>query len=240
MNTNELIAYISNSKKVTPVEVLVKGTLQEIFFSKNDFLKSKGIKYFGDKNFGTLIGDWNEIEKIIIDNSNFIDDYEIKNDRRNSAIPMLDLKKINSRIEPGALIRETAVIGNNCVIMMGAVINLGAEIGDRTMIDMNVVVGGRVFVGSDCHIGAGTVLAGVIEPASAKPVIVEDKVVIGANAVILEGVRVGENSVIAAGAVVTKDVPSNVVVAGTPARVIKEKDEKTDSKTGLVESLRNL
>jgi len=240
MNTQELIDYISNSKKVTPVEVLVKGTLQELFISNSDFLNSKGIKYFGNKDFGTLFGDWNEIEQIILKNSNLIDDYEVKNDRRNSAIPMLDLKNINSRIEPGAIIRKTAKIGNNCVIMMGAVINLGAEIGDRTMIDMNVVVGGRVFVGADCHIGAGTVLAGVIEPASAKPVVIEDKVVIGANAVILEGVKVGRNSVVAAGAVVINDVPENVVVAGTPARVIKEKDNKTNSKTGLVDSLRNL
>ena len=240
MNTQELIDYISNSKKVTPVEVLVKGTLQEIFFSNENEILEKGIKYFGNKNFGTLIGDWNEISKIIYENKKLIQDFEIKNDRRNSAIPMLDLKNINSRIEPGAIIRETAKIGNNCVIMMGAVINLGAEVGDRTMIDMNVVVGGRVFIGTDCHIGAGTVLAGVIEPASAQPVVIENKVVIGANAVILEGVRVGQNSVVAAGAVVTKDVPENVVVAGTPARIIKEKDEKTNSKTGLVESLRNL
>ncbi len=240
MNTQELIDYISNSKKVTPVEVLVKGTLQELFISNTGFLKAKGIKFFGNESFGTLVGDWSEIELVISKNNDLIEDFEIKNDRRNSAIPMLDLKNINSRIEPGAIIRETALIGNNCVIMMGAVINLGAEIGDRTMIDMNVVVGGRVFVGADCHIGAGTVLAGVIEPASAKPVVIENKVVIGANAVILEGVRVGTNSVVAAGAVVTNDVPENVVVAGTPARIIKDKDEKTDSKTGLVESLRNL
>lgn len=240
MNTQELIDYISNSEKVTPVEVLVKGTLQEIFFSDEKKILEKGMKFFGNNEFGTLIGDWKEVGKLISENKDLIVDFEIKNDRRNSAIPMLDLKNINSRIEPGAIIRETALIGNNCVIMMGAVINLGAEIGDRTMIDMNVVVGGRVFVGVDCHIGAGTVLAGVIEPASALPVVIEDKVVIGANAVILEGVRIGKNSVVAAGAVVTKDVPENVVVAGTPARVIKNKDEKTDSKTGLVESLRNL
>ena len=63
---------------------------------------------------------------------------------------------------------------------------------------MNVVLGGRATVGKNCHIGAGAVLAGVVEPPSAQPVVVEDDVVIGANAVVLEGVKVGKGSVVAA------------------------------------------
>ena len=122
--------------------------------------------------------------------------------------------------------------------MMGSVINIGAKIGEGTMIDMNVVLGGRATVGKNCHIGAGTVLAGVIEPPSADPVVVEDNVVIGANAVVLEGVRIGEGSVVAAGAVVTENVPSGVMVAGMPAKIIKNIDDKTKSKTELVEGLR--
>lgn len=54
------------------------------------------------------------------------------------------------------------------------------------------------------------------------PVIIQDNVWIGMNAVILKGVTIGENSVIAAGSVVTKDVPANAVVAGNPALVVKE------------------
>ena len=83
-------------------------------------------------------------------------------------------------------------------------------------------------------------LAGVVEPASATPVIVEDDVMMGANAVVLEGVHVGRGAVVAAGAVVIEDVPENAVVAGVPARVIKQRDERTDSKTGLEEALRTL
>ena len=59
-------------------------------------------------------------------------------------------------------------------------------------------------------------------------------------AVIIEGVQVGDNAVVAAGAVVTQDVPANAVVAGVPARVIKMKDEKTNAKTALVDALREL
>jgi len=91
-----------------------------------------------------------------------------------------------------------------------------------------------------CHIGAGAVVAGVIEPPSAKPVVIEDNVLVGANAVILEGVRVGEGAVVAAGAVVTEDVPPRTVVAGVPARVIKTVDDRTRSKTEILKDLRVL
>jgi 2,3,4,5-tetrahydropyridine-2-carboxylate N-succinyltransferase len=106
------------------------------------------------------------------------------------------------------------------------------------MIDMNAVVGARGTIGKYCHIGAGAVVAGVLEPPSKQPVIIEDHVLVGANAVILEGVRIGKGSVVAAGAVVTEDVPEGVVVAGTPARIIKRKDEKTESKTEILKDLR--
>ena len=127
-----------------------------------------------------------------------------------------------------------------CTQLLGAIINIGAIIGEGTMIDMGAVLGGRATVGKNCHIGAGAVLAGVVEPASATPVIIEDNVLVGANAVIIEGVHVGEGAVVAAGAIVIEDVPAHTVVAGTPARVIKQKDEKATQKTALVSALRSL
>jgi len=83
-------------------------------------------------------------------------------------------------------------------------------------------------------------LAGVIEPPSALPVIVEDDVVIGANAVIIEGCHIGKGAVVAAGAIVIGDVPENAVVAGVPAKIIKMKDEKSMHKTEIVDALRNI
>lgn len=108
------------------------------------------------------------------------------------------------------------------------------------MIDMGAVLGGRATVGKRCHVGAGAILAGVIEPPSAQPVVLGDGVVVGANAVILEGVQVGNNAVIAAGAIVTEDVPENAVVIGAPAKVVKYRDEKTNAKTILIDALREL
>ena len=165
-----------------------------------------------------------------------IQELVVENDSRNSAIPLLDKRTVNARIEPGAILREQVEIGDNAVIMMGAILNIGAVVGAGTMIDMGAVLGGRATVGKNCHIGAGTVLAGVIEPASAVPVVIEDDVVIGANAVVLEGCRVGKG----AGAVVVSDVAPNTVVAGVPARVLKDKDGKTAEKTALIDALRAL
>ena len=232
MEAQEIIQYIANAKTVTPVKIFLKER-EEIDFSGTN------AKVFGtgDK---IIFGDWSELEPVIKANESKISDIVIENSSRNSAIPLLDLKDIPARIEPGAIIRDNVSIGKNAVIMMGAVINIGAVIGEGTMIDMNAVLGGRATVGNHCHIGAGAVLAGVIEPASAKPVIVEDNVLIGANAVVIEGVHIGEGAVVAAGAIVIEDVEAGKVVAGCPARVIKDKDSNTTLKTALQESLRKI
>lgn len=233
MNAQEIIEFIQKSQKKTPVRVYIKGDLEKLAFPEE-------VKTFIQGNVGTLFGDWKEIQPVLAAQKESIVDLVVEQDRQNSAIPLLDLKEVPARIEPGALIREQVEIGKNAVVMMGAVINIGAVIGEGTMVDMNAVIGGRGTIGKNCHIGAGAVIAGVIEPPSAQPVIVEDDVMIGANAVILEGVRVGKGSVVAAGAVVIQDVPPNTVVAGTPARVIKEIDEQTRAKTEIKEELRQL
>ena len=230
MNAQEIINYIATAEKKTPVRIFVK--------------EKEPVDYGNAKVFGLgdkiVFGDWKELGPIIEANRDRIEALVIENDARNSAIPMLDRKDINARIEPGAIIREQVEIGDRAVIMMGAIINIGAVIGEGTMIDMGAVLGGRATVGKNCHIGAGAVLAGVIEPASASPVIIGDGTLVGANAVVIEGVHVGRNCVVAAGAVVIEDVPDNMVVAGCPAKIIKIRDEKTNSKTALEAGLRNL
>ena len=70
--------------------------------------------------------------------------------------------------------------------------------------------------------------------------IVGDNVLIGANAVVLEGVRIGQGAVVAAGAIVIEDVPEGAVVAGVPARVIKNREEVAEQKTAVLEALREL
>ena len=230
MNAQEIIEYIRTSEKKTPVKVYVWEKTPVAFPNCREFPAGANCKI--------VFGDWKDVSPVL-ERGEF-EHVEVENNCRNSAIPMLDTKNIPARIEPGAIIREQVEIGRNAVIMMGAILNIGAVVGEGTMIDMGAVLGGRATVCKNCHIGAGAVLAGVVEPASATPVIIEDNVLVGANAVVIEGCRVGENAVVAAGAVVVNDVPANAVVTGCPARVIKMKDEKTAGKTALVDALRTL
>lgn len=229
-NPFEIAKFIKDSKKTTPVKVFINGDL-----SNADL---KNTEWYGSKGFYVLIGECDIITNIILDNKHLIKYFRIENDRRNSAIPMLNLLEIDARIEPGAIIRDFVTIGRNAVIMMGAVINIGAEIGENSMIDMNAVVGARAKIGKNVHLGAGAVIAGVLEPPSLNPCIIKDNVMIGANAVVLEGITIESGSVIGAGSVVTKNIPKNVMAAGVPAKIIKEVDAKTRLKTYKLKDLR--
>jgi tetrahydrodipicolinate N-acetyltransferase len=235
MDYQEIRDLIANARKRTPVTAFVRhdGELEAA--------TDADVQVFPTGAGSTiLVGEWDAVAALLDAAAERVTYYHLENDRRNSAIPLLDLKSIGARIEPGAFIRDKVEIGDRVIVMMGAVVNIGAIIGAGTMIDMNAVVGARAIVGSDCHIGAGAVLAGVLEPPSADPVVIEDEVLIGANAVVLEGCRVGRGSVVAAGAVVTADVPALTVVAGQPARRIKDVDARTKDKTGLLKELRRL
>ena len=222
--------FIKDAEKQTPVKVYVSTTAE--------IAKAESFKVFGNNGEYTLRGDYKTIMDAIAPIKDQITDMYVENSARNSAIPMIDMLGIDARIEPGAIIRDMVTIEKNAVVMMGAVINIGAVIGEGTMVDMNAVVGARGILGKNVHLGACSVVAGVLEPPSATPVIVEDDVLIGANCVILEGVRIGKSAVVAAGSVVTKDVEPGAVVAGSPAKVVKMKDEKTAAKTQLMNDLR--
>ncbi len=224
-----IAAFIKNSVKKTPVKLYVNGDFSNVDFGD--------LKVFGSEYSKIIFADIAHIDQFL-KNHPHLTDIVMENDRRNSAIPLLDISHIDARIEPGAIIREHASIGKNAVIMMGAVINIGAVIGEATMIDMNAVIGARGTIGKNCHIGAGAVIAGVLEPPSKQPVILGDEVLVGANAVILEGVKIGHRAVIAAGSIVLEDVADDMVVAGSPARIIKRRDEKTDAKTEILADLR--
>ena len=226
----EIAKFIKESKKSTPVKVYINGNL--------DGVDLDNVEVYGSNNFYVLYGESEKISDLILNNKDRIKNFRVENDRRNSAIPMLDLLAIDARIEPGAIIRDKVIIGKNAVIMMGAVINIGAEIGEGSMVDMNAVIGARGKIGKRVHLGAGAVVAGVLEPPSKSPCEIGDDVMIGANSVILEGVKIGNGSVVAAGSVVVNDVPAGVVVAGSPAKIVKSVDDRTKNKTQILSDLR--
>ncbi|AJA47731.1 2,3,4,5-tetrahydropyridine-2,6-dicarboxylate N-acetyltransferase [Clostridium pasteurianum DSM 525 = ATCC 6013] len=226
----EIARYIKEAKKSTPVKVYVDGDLSDA--------NPGNVEIYGSQNFYVIFGESSTVSEFIVSNKDKIKKFRLEQDRRNSAIPLMDITGVDARIEPGAIIRDKVSIAKNAVVMMGAVINIGAEIGESSMIDMNAVVGARGKVGKRVHLGAGAVVAGVLEPPSKSPCEIGDDALIGANAVILEGVKIGRGAVVAAGSVVVDDVPDNVVVAGTPAQIIKNVDDQTKDKTKIMDDLR--
>lgn len=237
LSAREIISYIAQSDKKTPVTVYIRGVSSE---EMAGLVYPDQTQVFAEGRLAIVFGDWALLQPFIQKYEDRFEQVRVEAGARNSALPLLDLTRVHARIEPGALIRDRVTIKDGAVIMMGAILNIGAYVGEGSLIDMGAVLGGRAAVGKNCHIGAGAVLAGVIEPASAQPVRIGDQVLIGANAVVLEGVQVGDHAVVAAGAVVTQDVEPYTVVAGVPARVIKSVDAHTESKTAIEEDLRRI
>ena len=130
MHAQEIINYIADSPKRTPVKIYVNLS------APVDFGPAK---VFGEGKSRIVFGDWAELAPILEANREKITDCVVENDRRNSGVPLLDLKDLKARIEPGAVIREKVEIGEGAVIMMGAILNIGAVVGKRTMIDMGAV-----------------------------------------------------------------------------------------------------
>ena len=145
MNAQEIIELIRTSKKQTPVKVTLSLSRPVAFETAKVFEMGKGTCI--------VFGDWQEISSTLQNNADAVLQMEVESDCRNSAIPLLDTKNLNARIEPGAIIRDQVEIGDNAVIMMGAILNIGAVVGQGTMIDMGAVLGGRATVGKNCWPG---------------------------------------------------------------------------------------
>jgi 2,3,4,5-tetrahydropyridine-2-carboxylate N-succinyltransferase len=107
-------------------------------------------------------------------------------------------KEAGFRAVPGAVVRRSAYIAPN-VVLMPSFVNLGAYVDSGTMVDTWATVGSCAQIGKNCHISGGAGIGGVLEPLQASPVIVEDNCFIGARAEVAEGVVVREGSVLSMG-----------------------------------------
>jgi 2,3,4,5-tetrahydropyridine-2-carboxylate N-succinyltransferase len=102
------------------------------------------------------------------------------------------------RVVPGAVVRHSAFISRN-VVLMPSFVNVGARVGEGTMVDTWATVGSCAQIGANVHLSGGVGIGGVLEPLQANPTIIEDNCFIGARSEVVEGVIVGEGSVISMG-----------------------------------------
>ena len=177
-----------------------------------------------------------------------------------------DFTKDQVRIVPPAVARYGSYVAPQ-VVMMPAYINIGAYVGSGTMVDTWATVGSCAQIGKNVHLSGGVGIGGVLEPVQAAPTIIEDHCFIGARSEIVEGVIVGEGSVISMGVYIGQSTriynretgkisygfipPGSVVVAGSLpdknaqyslycAVIVKQVDKKTRSKVGINELLRDI
>ena len=168
------------------------------------------------------------------------------------------------RVVPPAVARRGSYQAKN-VILMPSYVNIGAYVDEGTMVDTWATVGSCAQIGKNVHLSGGVGIGGVLEPLQANPVIIEDNCFIGARSEVVEGVIVGENSVISMGVYLGQSTkiydretgevtygyvpPGSVVVAGNlPSKdgshslycavIVKKVDAKTRAKVGLNELLR--
>jgi 2,3,4,5-tetrahydropyridine-2-carboxylate N-succinyltransferase len=113
-----------------------------------------------------------------------------------------DFRKAGFRAVPNCIVRRSAFIGPN-VVLMPSFVNLGAYVDSGTMVDTWVTVGSCAQIGKNVHLSGGVGIGGVLEPLQAGPTIIEDNCFIGARSEVVEGVVVGEGSVIAMGVFIT-------------------------------------
>jgi len=120
------------------------------------------------------------------------------------------------RIVPGgSSIRDGAYIAPGVVCMPPMFVNAGAYVDEGTMIDSHALVGSCAQIGKRVHLSAAAQIGGVLEPAGAVPVIIEDDVIVGGNCGVYEGAIVRERAVLASGTIVTGSTPVFDLVRGT-------------------------
>jgi 2,3,4,5-tetrahydropyridine-2-carboxylate N-succinyltransferase len=168
------------------------------------------------------------------------------------------------RVVPGAIARKGSFIAKNAVLMPSFV-NIGAYVDEATMVDAWVTVGSCAQIGKNVHLSGGVGIGGVLEPLQANPTIIEDNCFIGARSEVVEGVIIGENSVLSMGVYIGQSTPiydretgevtygrvppGSVVISGTlpkangayslyAAIIVKKVDAQTRSKTSINELLR--
>ncbi|MES1172541.1 MAG: acetyltransferase [Bacteroidota bacterium] len=117
-------------------------------------------------------------------------------------------------VHPSAVVSRHARLGDGAVVLALAVLNAGADVGAGAVINTGAIVEHDVHVGDFAHVASNASLAGGAR--------IEELSLLGGGATVLPGKTIGPRSVVGAGAVVTRDIPSDSVATGVPARVVRK------------------
>lgn len=117
-------------------------------------------------------------------------------------------------VHPMARVSRTSILGEGSIVSVGSIIAAHTTVGKHVIINRGALIGHHTVIGDCVTIGPGANVAGKCNIA--------DGVYIAMSAVVIDRITIGKNSVVGAGAVVTKDVPPNVQVVGIPARIVKQ------------------
>jgi 2,3,4,5-tetrahydropyridine-2-carboxylate N-succinyltransferase len=117
-----------------------------------------------------------------------------------------DYERRGVRVVPGALARRGSYLSPG-VILMPSFVNIGAWVGPGSMVDTWATVGSCAQIGANVHLAGGVGIGGVLEPANAVPVVIEDGAFIGSRCMIVDGARVGKGSVLGAGTILNPSIP---------------------------------
>jgi 2,3,4,5-tetrahydropyridine-2-carboxylate N-succinyltransferase len=115
-------------------------------------------------------------------------------------------EELGVRVVPPATARYGAFLSRG-VVLMPSYVNIGAWVGPGTMVDTWATVGSGAQIGANVHLAGGVGIGGVLEPPGARPVIVEDGAFIGSRCIVVEGVRIGREAVLAPNVTLTASVP---------------------------------
>jgi 2,3,4,5-tetrahydropyridine-2-carboxylate N-succinyltransferase len=124
-------------------------------------------------------------------------------------------EELGVRVVPPATARYGAFLSRG-VVLMPSYVNIGAWVGQNTMVDTWATVGSGAQIGANVHLAGGVGIGGVLEPPGARPVIVEDGAFIGSRCIIVEGVRIGREAVLAPNVTLTASVPIIDVTGDEP------------------------
>jgi len=126
-----------------------------------------------------------------------------------------NFKALGARCVPGGIARYGSFMGRGTILMPGF-INIGAYVDENSMVDTWATVGSCAQIGKNVHLSGGVGIGGVLEPAQATPVVIEDGAFIGSRCIVVEGVHVGAEAVLGAGVVLTGSTPIVDVRGGEP------------------------